>query len=148
MAMMKKNPADGKWYDIDNPNVVTKNDDTRRYQRSKQKVYYQEKKNSEGYKLLHSTRWEKFRKHVIAADRGHCQRCIIKFNRYTYENLEVHHIKPRDIYPELTFDENNVITLCKSCNLELGLNGIDFPWNPKDRDDLYNLSIGSVDKNN
>lgn len=57
-----------------------------------------------------------------------CQRCYIKYGIINGDELQVHHIKPRITHPELMYDEDNVITLCKSCNVQLGLNGIDFDW--------------------
>ena len=33
-----------------------------------------------------------------------------------YENLEVHHIFPVANYKDLAADENNMVTLCKSCH--------------------------------
>lgn len=32
----------------------------------------------------------------------------------------MHHIKSRKNFPELMFDDENLITLCKTCNLQLG----------------------------
>lgn len=102
-----------------------------KYKRERQRLYA--RSDDEGYKALHSSYWVKFRLHIIHADDGMCQRCYIKFHRYTFENLEVHHIKPRKDYPELAFDESNVVTLCRSCNATLGLSGLDFQWSPEDR---------------
>ena len=39
-------------------------------------------------------------------------------------NLQVHHIKPRKEYPELMFEPDNLITTCKTCNLQMGTSGI------------------------
>jgi transcription elongation factor Elf1 len=45
---------------------------------------------------------------------GHrCRRCGT--NR---EMLHAHHIKPRAMYPELTLDLENGVTLCKSCHVD------------------------------
>jgi 5-methylcytosine-specific restriction endonuclease McrA len=46
-----------------------------------------------------------------------------------FDNLQAHHIKSWRDYPELAYDEDNLITVCKSCNLELGnKNKLDFEW--------------------
>jgi len=45
--------------------------------------------------------------------------------------LEVHHIKPFHLYPELELDPNNLITLCnKSCHLYFGHLKYFKSWNP------------------
>ncbi|WP_009968574.1 HNH endonuclease, partial [Bacillus subtilis] len=59
-----------------------------------------------------------------------CQRCLIKYSIVNSSELQVHHIKPRIDYPELMFEESNLITLCKTCNLQLGTSGeLDFKPN-------------------
>lgn len=73
-------------------------------------------------------KWRKFRLTIIDRDNKMCQRCYLKYGIINGEELQVHHIKPRIHFPELMFDEENVITLCKTCNVQLGLNGIDFTW--------------------
>lgn len=141
MPLMKRDPKTGRWYDVDIINDHLEKDENKlRDNRNKQKIYRQEKKDSDGYKQLHSRKWRKFRKDIIRLDNGFCQRCLYKYGIYNHNNLEVHHIKPREEFPELVFDEDNVITLCKTCNLELGLNGIDFDWKPSNRihsDEIY-----------
>lgn len=87
------------------------------------------KRNPNKTKVIRSGKWKTFRKRIIERDGGHCQRCLIKYNLITTSNLEVHHIKPRDRYPELTFEETNCVTLCKTCNLQLGTQEtLDFPF--------------------
>lgn len=81
-------------------------------------------------KQLTSQRWRRFRQYIILRDGGKCQRCATKLGINTFDHLEIHHIKPRINYPELLFDENNCITLCKQCNDHLALNGLDFDWEP------------------
>lgn len=92
---------------------------------------------------LKTKRWYHLRKKIITADGGYCQRCWLKYGVKTYQNLEVHHIKPRIKYPALIFDPNNLICLCHTCNAQLGLNGIDFNWSPKDRK-FKNIHYGYV----
>lgn len=83
-----------------------------------QKDYY--KKNKEVLAPLTSSRWRKLRSIIIKRDGSRCQRCFVKYGIITIDTLQVHHIKPRIKYPELIFDESNCITLCKTCNLQLG----------------------------
>lgn len=102
-----------------------------------QKEYY--KKNKESLKELTSKRWRDLRKSIILRDGGYCQRCFIKFGVINDKSLQVHHIKPRVEYPELMYDEDNLICLCKTCNLQLGVKGIlDFDRIVKD-EIIHNL---------
>lgn len=89
-----------------------------------QREYY--KNHKETLKPLSSARWKKLRPLIIKRDRGLCQRCLIKYNIFNGINLQVHHIKPRIQYPELMFEESNLLTLCKTCNLQIGLKELDF----------------------
>lgn len=87
-------------------------------------------KNKESLQPLSTKRWKKLRSLIIKRDKGCCQRCLIKFGIVNTKELQVHHIKPRIDYPELMFDESNLITLCKTCNLQLGTSGeLDFEPN-------------------
>ena len=81
---------------------------------------------------------------IIARDNYHCQRCLLKYGIINGEKIEVHHIKSRLNYPELMFDENNIIAICQTCNVQLGNDDkLDFKWNPPDdtNDDgfIFNL---------
>ena len=109
----------------------------------KKEIYNKKKKeyNStyEESKELRTTKWYRFRKKIINRDHGRCQRCLIKYGILTVRPLEVHHIKSRIHYPELMYDENNTITMCKTCNLQLGIQDkLDFEWSPPEKEG-YNL---------
>lgn len=97
----------------------------RRNKRQREYMKNEESTNME----LTTQEWRRFRKDIILKDNGECQRCLIKFHRHTYDDLTIHHIKPRLYFPELMYDESNCVTLCRECNLAMGLNGIDFDWN-------------------
>lgn len=85
------------------------------------KQYYE--KNKERKKQLNSKRWKKLRERIIKRDGGMCNRCWVELNIIETQNLQVHHIKPRSEYPELMYDPDNLITVCKTCNLALGTKG-------------------------
>lgn len=103
------------------------NDKTKRneYQRK----YYEE--NKERQKLLTSARWRKLRLEIIRRDHSLCRRCMIKYTTLNGYDLSVHHIKPRSKYPELMFDPTNLVTLCGTCNRQLGIQEkLDFDFDP------------------
>ncbi|MDQ0976515.1 5-methylcytosine-specific restriction endonuclease McrA [Neobacillus niacini] len=88
------------------------------------------KRNAVETKFLKSAAWKKKRLKIIKRDGEVCQRCLIKWNIETTNPLEVHHIKPRSTHPELRLDDDNLITLCKSCNTQLGTKPLDFMPKP------------------
>jgi len=61
-----------------------------------------------------SIEYREWRSMVFGRDNFTCQSC---FKRGTY--LEAHHIKSWKDYPELRFDINNGVTLCKECHREI-----------------------------
>lgn len=52
-----------------------------------------------------------FRARMLERDKYTCRDC-----GYVGLELNLEHIKPRSIYPELTYDESNVATLCIPCH--------------------------------
>ena len=53
----------------------------------------------------------KWRKAVLEHDNDTCQKCKVKGGE-----LEAHHILPWALFPELRFEVENGITLCKTCH--------------------------------
>lgn len=100
-----------------------------------QKQYYRD--NRDIQLPLMSRRWQKKRKYIINRDNGYCQRCFCKFRLINDQDLQVHHIKPRSKYPELMYEDDNLITLCRTCNLELGVQEqLDFTPRKNDEQDF------------
>ena len=89
-------------------------------------------------RAITSRRWARLRSLIIKRDGGFCQRCFVKYGSINSEQLQVHHIKPRIYYPELVYEVSNLITLCKTCNLQLGTQEeLDF----KSNIDLSNIDL-------
>lgn len=104
--------------------------------KEKRKQYLE---NWEEDPLLNSYKWKKKRKEIIKRDGGICQRCLLKFGIINSEEIQVHHIKSRKNYPELALNDDNLICVCKTCNLQLGTRDIlDFDKN-KIEERKYNL---------
>lgn len=121
----------GKIVGQENHECPKKEREHQKYNASKREYY---RKNKETLKPIMSKRWQKFRLHIIERDGRKCMRCYIKYGIINGKDLQVHHIKPRIYYPEKIFDEDNVITTCKTCNIQLGLEGIDFEWKPPENE--------------
>lgn len=98
------------------------------------------KRQQEVQKPIKTARWHKLRRYIIQRDKGICQRCLALKGIFNSADLQVHHIKPRIKFPELMFDESNLITLCKTCNLELGTQEhLDFTRQIEDEEKEYHL---------
>lgn len=59
--------------------------------------------------------WRKKREEIKRRDLFLCQYCKTK-GRYTFQGLEVHHIKPIAESWTKRLDNNNLITLCTTCH--------------------------------
>jgi 5-methylcytosine-specific restriction endonuclease McrA len=106
----------------------------------KKRNNYNNDKNKESKKPIQSQEYKDFRKRIIERDNFHCQRCMIKYGILETEYLQVHHIKSRVHYPELVYDESNVITVCRVCNNQLGTKDkLDFEWSVPKEEIEYNL---------
>jgi len=76
----------------------------------KPKIQY---KITEIRQLRASSKWANLSKKIKQRDKYLCQLCLLE-NKYTYNNLEVHHIVSLADNPslDLAFEPSNLITLC------------------------------------
>ena len=100
-----------------------------------------EEENKDEMRFLRSRRWANLRKRILERDDYHCQRCLIKYGILETTNLEAHHIKSRKNFPQLRWEEDNIICVCKTCNNQLGTRDeLDFvPLNQEKEMYDYNL---------
>lgn len=68
--------------------------------------------------------WRDLREEKLEEYGAHCQRCLINDGKIVTENLEGHHLIPRSKRRDLELDPENIVILCKRCNLQLGDSGI------------------------
>jgi hypothetical protein len=64
-----------------------------------------------------------------------------------YSGLDVHHIFPRHLFPDVARDPDNLITLCRryDCHLRVGHFGnYSKFWNPKVRFELLVIACGAA----
>jgi hypothetical protein len=57
-------------------------------------------------------RYKEWREKIIARDGHQCKECL------TGVYLQVHHIKPSAERPDLYYDDDNAVTLCKDCHFK------------------------------
>lgn len=64
--------------------------------------------------IYDTKRWELKRETILRRDKYQCQEC----KRYGKIRLgkHVHHVYPREIYPEYQWSSWNLITLCQECH--------------------------------
>ena len=59
-------------------------------------------------------KWLRKRAAILKRDNYMCQECK-KYGRIT-EAQTVHHIKPAELFPELVYTNENLISLCNACH--------------------------------
>ncbi|HAT4349912.1 HNH endonuclease [Clostridium perfringens] len=94
-----------------------------------------QKKRDDGFYSKYS--WIKLRARILS-EQPWCARCLSKYGQIVDDKLEGHHLLARSEYPEFELEEDNIVMLCKQCNLELGDSSIlDFELNNKDKEEFY-----------
>ena len=61
-----------------------------------------------------TNKWKRKRKSILVRDKYQCQDCK-RYGRMR-EATEVHHIKHLDEYPELAYENDNLVSLCHACH--------------------------------
>ena len=76
-----------------------------------------DKKKSEASRFRNTNKWIEKRRQIRERDKNLCQVCLTgKYNtnyRYSYNDLEVHHITPINEDYSKRLDSDNLITLCR-----------------------------------
>lgn len=72
-------------------------------------------KRTEAEQGRYTTAWYKKSAEIKERSQFLCAVCKDK-GKYTYDDLEVHHIEPLRERPELLLDDNNLICLCERCH--------------------------------
>ena len=77
-------------------------------------------KTPEWKRIRCSKSWLKWRKEVFERDDYTCQECGIRNKKGLGKTIELnpHHIKSVKNYPNLVFEVDNGITLCRSCHMK------------------------------
>ena len=75
---------------------------------------YRDGSSPERQRQYASSEWRAVMRAVYARDSYTCQRCGAE--KSTPRSLHAHHIAPWAGHPELRFDLNNIVTLCRSCH--------------------------------
>ena len=60
--------------------------------------------------IISTRRWKRLRFEILRRDGWQCVQCAAR------GRLEVDHVKPVRTHPELSFDQDNLQTLCPSCH--------------------------------
>lgn len=101
------------------------------------------KHQKESDNKLRTRKWARLRESILKRDKYLCQRCFIKYGIVNTEDLTIHHIKSRHKHPELFYERNNLITICRVCNSQLEAmhldHQLDFTPTTLDNENEFNL---------
>lgn len=75
--------------------------------------------SSETQRIKRSLKYKQWRRDVFERDNWTCRDCRVRGGV-----LHAHHIKPKSIYPELMFDVDNGLTLCRECHKKTDTYGL------------------------
>lgn len=64
-----------------------------------------------------TAKWKRKRQKILRRDRYKCKECQ-RYGRIR-EAVEVHHIKHLEDYPELAYDDSNLVSLCRDCHRKM-----------------------------
>lgn len=64
--------------------------------------------------FLRSKKWERLREAILARDGYKCQYCK-RFGKNKQAD-HVHHVLPREFFPQYRYTEWNLISLCRECH--------------------------------
>lgn len=76
-------------------------------------------KDKKIYKHYNNAEYKIWREQIFERDNYTCQKCGVRSQVGRRIYLHPHHIKSYTYYPQLRYDINNGVTLCKECHLDL-----------------------------
>lgn len=94
------------------------------------------KGGKEAWNWVDSFELNKWRKEVFKRDCYSCRMCGNKNEKGNFVYIEAHHIKKKSEYPELIYNINNGITLCRKCHNEI-------QWKEEEYEDIFYKMINN-----
>ena len=96
------------------PNLPPKASMTKKGQKKDKPFRYSQYNKDD---IIYSRQWKKLRECYLS-QYPVCQRCIYHENTSAQSliRISVHHIKRRNVYKDLAFDEDNLLALCERCH--------------------------------
>lgn len=89
--------------------------------------YTQHGERTEAQRTRSSSAWTRKAVRIKERDKYLCLVCLAQ-GKYTYRDLEAHHIVPIAEEPSLAFEDDNIVTLCQDHHREADEDGIDRGW--------------------
>lgn len=86
------------------------------YRSISDKVYQENRKDSQEQKIYKTSKWKRVRSQAIAIANGLCEECIRR-GKISYVD-DVHHKIPIKVDFSKAYDLNNLICLCRSCHIK------------------------------
>lgn len=77
-----------------------------------------QRKSTENYRLRRSELYRQWRRAVFERDGFQCRECGARSRKGHRVEIQAHHIKEFALHPELRFDVDNGLTLCRPCHVE------------------------------
>jgi 5-methylcytosine-specific restriction enzyme A len=96
----------------------------RKYKCEKAPKRYGKKETNDITRFRNTSAWKKKRIEIKKRDKYLCQLCLLE-GKYTFDNLDVHHILPISKAWDKRLDCINLITLCKYHHFHCDNNDID-----------------------
>jgi endogenous inhibitor of DNA gyrase (YacG/DUF329 family) len=81
--------------------------------------HYMWKGGGKSKRIRKGAKWKEWRTAVFERDDYTCQKCGDKSGKGNQVELHPHHVKQFAYYPDLRFDIDNGLTLCKDCHIQL-----------------------------
>lgn len=69
--------------------------------------------------MLMDQKFNKVKSKILMTRGNSCQMCGIP---YSGESLQMHHVKPVTKFPELRYDPQNILVVCKECHKQIHSN--------------------------
>lgn len=66
--------------------------------------------------FIETPEYKELRIRVLKRDDYSCQKCGARGKAGLRPKLEIHHLKSRKLFPELSLDERNCVVLCRECH--------------------------------
>lgn len=78
-----------------------------------------ERREDSNYKQVFQDyrKWPRMCEKIKMRDNYHCVMCQVDFEKHPEEEAQINHVRVKELYPSLEYEEKNLVTLCRKCHL-------------------------------